>query len=268
MVGALVCVGCLPSTARADVASGVQAFRAGEYATAYAEFLDDALTGNAVAQFMVGSLHEDGLGTTADDGAAARWYERAVAQNDDGAQFALAQLLLAGRGIERDDDRAVTLLNASAEQGNSEAMNALGTLYIQGRGVLRSSTTAMKWYRQASELRHPPAWYNLAQLLRVGDGVKADVERALTLYRKAALAGHPGAPINLAVMYANGAATKPDYVRAHAWLQLVQGDARDTALQNIAVLEDRMTALEISKAREYSAELAQEVRRINSQGVQ
>ena len=47
----------------ADVDTGVQAYKDEDYPTAYTEFLAAAVAGNAVAQYLVGSMHEDGLGT-------------------------------------------------------------------------------------------------------------------------------------------------------------------------------------------------------------
>ena len=246
----------------ADVDTGVQAYKDEDYPTAYTEFLAAAVAGNAVAQYLVGSMHEDGLGTARDDSAAVRWYERAAKQGDAEGSFALAQMLLSGRGIDRDDKRAANLIRSAADDGHHGAMNALGTLYLQGRTVARSSTDAAKWYKKAGEGFQPDAWYNLAQLYLAGDGVTENPSAALQLYRKAALSGHPGAAVNLAYIYANGLATAPNYIRAYGWLSLARLKQQEVVEANLVILQDRMTDAEIEQGEAFAEELAAEVRRL------
>lgn len=88
---------------------------------AYEAFEAAAELGAPDAQFELGRLLLDGLGTTpasrADPVAAAKWFDKA------------------------------------AEQGHAEAQRHLGILYRQGRGVKRSDVVAEEWYRKSTELR-------------------------------------------------------------------------------------------------------------------
>ena len=252
----------LSHSVNADVDAGVQAYKDEDYPTAYTEFLAAAVAGDALAQYLVGSMHEDGLGTAQDDGSAVRWYERASTQGDAEGSFALAQMLLSGRGIDRNDERAAKLIRSAADAGHHGAMNALGTLYLQGRTVARSSTDAAKWYQKAGKGYQPDAWYNLAQLYLAGDGVIENPSTALQLYRKAAFSGHPGAAVNLAYMYANGLATAPDYIRAYGWLALARLKQQEVVEANLMILQDRMTDAEIEQGEAFAEELAAEVRRL------
>jgi TPR repeat protein len=233
---------------RAGVAEGVEAYKLGDFPSAYTEFLDAALTGDPVAQFLVGSLHEDGLGTLSDDNAAVRWYEKAAAQKDEGALVALAHLLLAGRGADRDEARAAVLLTDAAKLGNAKAMNTLGALYADGIGVTTSPEQALTWYRKSAEANYPAAWYNLAAMVLNGDGTEADPARALALYTKAAHQGHPGAPVNIAYLHANGIGTPTDYIAAYAWLQIGLDRGQGIARDNLEILKDRMTDRERKEA--------------------
>jgi tetratricopeptide (TPR) repeat protein len=71
---------CLP--ALADLAAGEQALKNGDYATAIKEFLALAKQGNAVAQFNLGLMYDDGYGVRQDYAEALRWYLKAAEQGD------------------------------------------------------------------------------------------------------------------------------------------------------------------------------------------
>ena len=90
-----------PTVARADMKTGVAAYRAGDYKTALAEFSKLAEAGNP------------------------------------NAQFSLAVLYLSGRGVKRDVARAVDLHRKAARQGLASAEHGLGVFYYQGMGVER-----------------------------------------------------------------------------------------------------------------------------------
>ena len=77
---------CLP--ALADLAAGQQAFRNGEYATALKDLLPLAKQGNAVAQFFVGFMYDQGQGVAQDYIHAHTWFSLAGASgNADGIKY-------------------------------------------------------------------------------------------------------------------------------------------------------------------------------------
>lgn len=69
-----------------------------------------ATTGVALAQVMVGEIHE----RTGDFAAAKAWYDKATAQGNARAQVNLASLYEQGRGVDRDFKRAQQLIVLAA----------------------------------------------------------------------------------------------------------------------------------------------------------
>ncbi len=90
------------------------AYDRSNFATSLKIWLPKAQKGDPEAQTYVGEIYEKGLGTQADFGLAAQWYQRA------------------------------------AEQGFSRAQINLGYLLETGLGVEQNLTEAMNWYRKAS----------------------------------------------------------------------------------------------------------------------
>jgi TPR repeat protein len=85
------------------------AFDAAKYDDALKLWLEQANTGDAEAQTMVGEFYEQGMGVSQDYAEAARWYEKAADQDFSRAQLNLAYLYEQGLGVERDAARAVNL---------------------------------------------------------------------------------------------------------------------------------------------------------------
>ena len=68
----------LAPPARADFEAGVAALRAGDVATAHAEFLKAAEGGHADAEYNLGLMAAQGQGVEQSDAAAIRWWRRAA----------------------------------------------------------------------------------------------------------------------------------------------------------------------------------------------
>jgi len=66
--------------AHADVKDGVDAWQAGNYAAAVAQWRPLALAGDADAQFNLGQAYKLGRGVPADLVQAEAWYRRAAKQ--------------------------------------------------------------------------------------------------------------------------------------------------------------------------------------------
>ncbi len=86
----------------ADSQTALEAYNAGDYETAYREWLPLAEKGSTTAQFNIGLMFDLGEGREQDFKRAIEWYVRA-AENDFGrAQFRLGEIYEAGEGIEQD----------------------------------------------------------------------------------------------------------------------------------------------------------------------
>ncbi len=107
---------CVPVWAGFD--EGVAAYSAGDFDGAAREFTLMAEQGDALSQYHLGLLYEEGQGVTKNLASARQWYLKA------------------------------------ANQGNADAMFALGQIYARGIGVKPDIVAAYRWYEQAARSKH------------------------------------------------------------------------------------------------------------------
>ena len=129
-----------------DFQKGVAAYQAGDYATALQEWKPLAEAGDAVAQFSLGYIYQNGDGVLQGYAEAVRWYRLAADQGNADAQFSLGLMYQNGLGVLQDYAEAVRLYRLAADQGNAFAQTNLGLMYENGYGVLQDSVTAHMWY--------------------------------------------------------------------------------------------------------------------------
>ena len=120
--------------ARADVGQGWQAYEQGDYATALEIWTDTAKQGDAVAQYNVGVLYDEGAGVGRDVAAALDWWTKAADQGHLMAQHNLAMLLIEEGGTQNLRKAAYWLKRASAEEFY-RSQYSLAKLYSEGLGV-------------------------------------------------------------------------------------------------------------------------------------
>lgn len=147
-------------TAHADVKAGVDAWAAGNFAKAVAEWRGPADAG------------------------------------DPDAQFNLAQAYKLGRGVPRDFTRAEALYAAAATKGHLQASDNYGLMLFQ-RG---ERAKAMPYIRAAAERGDARAQYIYGLAMFNGDGVEKDWLRAYAYASMAQQAGLPQATGALAQM--------------------------------------------------------------------
>lgn len=160
--------------ARADMEAGRAAFRAGDHATALAEFRKSADAGDAGAQYLVGQMMATGQGTARDVPGALRWLESAAAKGSVEAMAAAGSLYASGDGVKADFDRAFALLKPAAEAGSADARNNLAVLYYFGLGTKPDPVEALVWVMRAER-------QGMLQSIRL----RAEIERELTPAQKA-----------------------------------------------------------------------------------
>jgi uncharacterized protein len=137
---------CLSAPAWADFKAGIDAHQRGDYATALREWQPLAEQGDALAQYNLGLLYDNGRGVQKDYAQARQWYEKAAAQGRADAQVNLGILYDYGRSIPQDFKKAVYWYRLSAKQGNDLAQRRLGLMYERGDGVERDIVQAYMWY--------------------------------------------------------------------------------------------------------------------------
>lgn len=132
-------------------AAGRDAYRAGDYAAALADFLQAAEQGHTESQFLCGQMYRRGVGVDANDKLALSWYKRAARQGHLGGQLACASIYEEGRGTEIDLKRALSWYEQAAKQGCVDAQLKCGYMYYGGRAETRNPKKARRWLESAAE---------------------------------------------------------------------------------------------------------------------
>ena len=106
----------------ADFATGLNAYKKGDYVTAAKEWRPLADQGDPAVQFNLGLLYLDGQGVPQVLDQAVKWFNRSAEQGYDKAQLNLGALYATGKGVKRDYVQAYKWLNICSSQGNAKCV--------------------------------------------------------------------------------------------------------------------------------------------------
>ncbi|WP_294032026.1 SPOR domain-containing protein [Sphingopyxis sp.] len=150
----------LAAPALADVKDGVDAWQAGNYQAAVAEWRPLALAGDADAQFNLGQAYKLGRGVPADLTQAEAWYRRAAKQGHLQAEDNLGLVLFTANRREE----AMPFILSSAARGEPRAQYVLGTAHFNGDLAAQDWPRAYALTKRASDAGLGIASARLAQL--------------------------------------------------------------------------------------------------------
>ena len=201
-----------------------QAFKKGEdlfnhqnYSEALPYLEEAANHNNDEAQFLLGKMYHQGLGTEIDYAKAMKWYEKSIVNENAKALNNLGVMYMEELGVEKNYSKAKFLFEKAAEKGLGMAIFNLGDLYFYGHGVAKDCIKALEYYKQAAEIGHSDAMIKMAWMYMHGNGVKQDLSASFKMYLKAAELGDPLAQDMVGWMYAEGMGIKKDHSKAVKW---------------------------------------------------
>lgn len=126
------------------------------------------------ANYYLGFLYENGLGTDKDLRSALKHFQKAMEcdPNNSKAKYKVANFYMTGEGMTYPDkNKAFELYKQAADQGNSDALLALGyvvndlsAFYELGTIVEKDPDQAKRLYEQAAQKGNPSGYYNLGQI--------------------------------------------------------------------------------------------------------
>jgi AcrR family transcriptional regulator len=145
-----------------------------------------ANSGDAEAELIVGLKYMQGGGS---ESSAAQWLERSANAHNAVAQYMLGTLYENGHGVGKDASQAAHWYQQAAEAGNRKAMYRLGIAYAQGDGVTQDYAQAANWFEKAANAGLVDAQFNLAVLYERGEGVPQSLLDAYKWYAIAASHG-------------------------------------------------------------------------------
>ncbi|MBL0767810.1 SPOR domain-containing protein [Sphingopyxis sp. DHUNG17] len=149
--------------ANADVKDGVDAWQAGDYQAAVAEWRPLALAGDPDAQFNLGQAYKLGRGVPADLAQAEAWYRRAAKQGHLQAEDNLGLVLFTANRR----DEAMDYIARSAARGEPRAQYVLGTAHFNGDLATRDWPLSYALTKRATDAGLDIAAARLAQLDRL-----------------------------------------------------------------------------------------------------
>ena len=142
-------------SAWADYDDGLAAYERGDYATALQKWLPLAEQGGAMAQAMIGSMYDEGMGVPQNDAEAVKWYRRAAEQGITQAQTLLGTMYYGGEGIPENYVKACMWWLLAKAQGDKNAARGLEIVKKQMTPfeIAKAKALAAEW----SETRNPNA---------------------------------------------------------------------------------------------------------------
>lgn len=138
-----------------------------------------AENGDMYAQYLMGTLWQDGPLLIPDAVEAHYWFEQAARQGHLVAQYSLAKLYLSNDIEVRDTKLGIEWLHAAAENGSRYAMYRLAKEYLKGEYIEKDPVSAVEWFTGSAERGNPYAQYMLGKLYLTDKEVPYDEENAV-----------------------------------------------------------------------------------------
>jgi uncharacterized protein len=154
-------------------------------ATTFNGMLTLALKGDAEAQYHVGMMYNNGIGTPQDPSQAFGWFEKSATSKDALGAYKLG-CYYAGQFtgvVEPHEDTALKYKLIAAEAGYSLAQHDFAAIYSR-RG---NSEEAVKWLTLAAAQGFDMSFYGLYSSYIEGKGVPKDIPLAYTNLKLALL---------------------------------------------------------------------------------
>lgn len=121
--------------------------------------------------------------------AELRDLARHAITGDANAEYEIGTVFARGMAVPQSHERAAYWYRRAAEQGKADALYALGLAYLNGAGVPRDAREAMTWFRRASVAGNPRGAYEVGRLYETGELGPPNLRIAAGWYRIAADAG-------------------------------------------------------------------------------
>ena len=137
--------------------------------------------GDAEAQYHVGMMYNNGIGTQKDPRQAFEWFQKSTASNDPLGAYKLG-CYYDGQGagiVATDSTEALKYKLVAAKAGYALAQHDVALLYAKQENF----EEAMKWWKLAGDQGLPNALYNLSGLYFQGKGAPKDLSLAYAYFK-------------------------------------------------------------------------------------
>ena len=188
-----------------------------DYSKALSSFKQLSSKGSFEAQFYLGYMYYEGLGTPKDGSLAMELIKKSAEQDHLKAQELLAYIYGKGEIVDQNYGLSAEWYQKAADQNSTSAQSNLGSLYWSGLGVEKNLTMGTKLIRQAAEAGDISAGGRLAYAYAMGHGVVGNKTEALKWAKKSLEQGDLKSISTVSLIVAM---TDHDPVRHYVWLKL------------------------------------------------
>lgn len=129
-----------------DFKKGMDAFRAGDFSTAYSEWYPLASGGHTRAMNNLGMLYKKGLGVQKNTKRAFKLFEKAGKQGLNLGQYNTAGMYQSGKGVKKNPKKAAEWMEKAARNRYVRAQYMMGLFYERGFGHKKNEVKALEWY--------------------------------------------------------------------------------------------------------------------------
>jgi uncharacterized protein len=137
--------------------------------------------GDAEAQYHVGMMYNNGIGTQQDIRQAFEWFQKSAASNDPLGAYKLG-CYYDGQGagvVASDSTEALKYKLIAAKAGYALAQHDVAILYDrQG-----NSEEALKWWKMAGDQGYPSALFSLSRSYSAGKGTPRDLSLSYAYFK-------------------------------------------------------------------------------------
>ena len=200
------------------------------------------------AAFLLGRLHEEGVGVTADSNSGLRWIEKAAVRKHAGAQNRMGRAYYRGEGRPINANTGVRWFKRGAMTGSAEAQYNLAIAYHLGRGINRNEVEAVRWFEIAAEQNHVDAQYLAGDAYSDGWGTEKDLAWAARWYGRAAAQGLARAQYKLGLFHFGGLGVPKDPIEAYKWISLATEGNFTNESRLESFLTQNMSPIQIQEA--------------------
>jgi TPR repeat protein len=142
--------------------------------------------GDAEAQYHVGMMYNNGIGTQQDPRRAFEWFQKSTASNDPLGAYKLG-CYYAGQFagvVPSDSNEALKYKLIAAKAGYALAQHDVAILYDrQG-----NPEAALKWWKMAGDQGYPPSLYSLSMSYSAGKAAPRDLSLSYAYFKLSKLA--------------------------------------------------------------------------------
>jgi len=250
-----------------DLEAGVDAFLAGDYATALKEYRAAAALGDGQAAFNIAEMYRKGEGVTEDNQEALKWYRFACENAKPDGCFEVANEYYYKKNATQDDYKKaykfynLTLKSASSFTGNMKkrfmaskrVKHNLAEIHQEGKGVDQDLKKARELY--STNYGFYQSQFNYAVMLYKGEGGDVNFYEAARIFKN--FIQNKGYKdyesfYYLGLLYSKGHGVPLDYVIAYAFLNMAASYEINDADKKRDRLAKKMQPEKISEAQEFS----------------